>query len=200
MFYGTLLETRFSKHAATSAKLIALVPSILLEMSSIDISDTIEFYKGDLPSPELMDQELMRWKIIWQKLDASTVPTSCAQAIKECDKASFPNIFNLLKLACTLPITSCECERSASGIRRLNTFARACMKEDRLSSLSLIHCHYDHPIEYRQLLIGSTVNFLCGPFFFFWIHLCLLLWTELSVAVVEGDPSSNCVSVVCSCK
>lgn len=53
----------------------------------------------------------------------------------------------LLKIACTLPVTSCECERSASVIRRLNTFMRASMKEERISSLALIHTHYDMEVD-----------------------------------------------------
>ena len=72
---------------------------------------------------------------------------SPAAAIKECDRDHFPNIIVLLQIACTLPVTSCECERSASALKRLNTYMRASMGQERLSSLALIHIHYDQHID-----------------------------------------------------
>lgn len=59
----------------------------------------------------------------------------------------YPNIFKLLKIACTLQVTSCECERSASTLRRLNTCMRSSIGEDRMSSLALIHSHYDMVVD-----------------------------------------------------
>ena len=56
-------------------------------------------------------------------------------ALKECDEDMYPNLYVLLKICCTIPATSCECERSASALRRLHTFNRASMTQERLSSL-----------------------------------------------------------------
>ena len=64
-----------------------------------------------------------------------------------CDPSMFPNICTLLKIACTLPVISCECERSGSTLRRLNTFRRANLKEKRLSPLALIYTNYNMPID-----------------------------------------------------
>ena len=63
-------------------------------------------------------------------------------ALKECDEDMYPNLYVLLKICCTIPATSCECERSASALRRLHTFNRASMTQERLSSLALMHIHY----------------------------------------------------------
>ena len=139
---------RFEGLSVRASKLFGLIPSILCsEEVPVDISEAVEMYKDDLPSPELMDQELKRWKVKWQSKQLECIPTSCAQAVKECDAQMYPNISRLLKIACTLPVTSCECERSASTLRRLNTFMRASMREDRLSSLALIHTHYDMTVD-----------------------------------------------------
>ena len=74
-------------------------------------------------------------------------PASPAQAIEDCDVDMFPNIFVLLKIACTFPVTSCECEHSASALHRLHTYMRAMMTADRLSSLALLHVHYGTAID-----------------------------------------------------
>ena len=60
---------------------------------------------------------------------------------------TFPNLHVLLQLACTIPVTSFECERSASDLRRLHTYMRASMGQSRLSSLALIHIHYDIAVD-----------------------------------------------------
>ena len=52
------------------------------------------------------------WLRMWREIPAEKRPTTLASAIKQCDKERFPNFFTLLKIACTLPVTSCECERS----------------------------------------------------------------------------------------
>ena len=148
------MEARFSPLAVTSAKLLSLVPSVLCSKDTpVDITEAVDMYHDDLPSPELMDQEMKRWRLKWEGIPPTLMPSTCAQAVKQCDVHQYPNILQLLKLACTLPVTSCECERSASSLRRLNTFMRASMNEDRLSALAMIHTHYDMPVDLEE-----TVN------------------------------------------
>ncbi|XP_074659588.1 52 kDa repressor of the inhibitor of the protein kinase-like [Tubulanus polymorphus] len=61
------------------------------------------------------------------------------EALKCCEKALYPNIHQLLRILCTIPVSSCGCERSFSVIRRLSNYMRANMGHDRLSALALIH-------------------------------------------------------------
>ena len=73
-------------------------------------------------------------------------------AIKECDKTKFPNLFVLLKIGSTLPISLCECERSFSVLRRLRTRLRSSMTTSRLSSLALMNIHYNHHVDYERVV------------------------------------------------
>ena len=88
----------------------------------------------------------------WERKSPQAQPISRAHAIKECDVQQFPNIFQLLSLTCTLQVTLCECERSASMIRRLNIFMQASMVEERLSALAMIHTHYDMALEMEEVV------------------------------------------------
>ena len=72
--------------------------------------------------------------------------------IKECDPNCYPNIRVLIQLACTLPVSSCQCERSASALRRLNSYMRASMGKQRLANLALIHIHYDKEISLEEVV------------------------------------------------
>ena len=73
----------------------------------IHINAAVESYKNDLPSSELVDEELVRWKSKFEKLDEKR-PNSCAKSLPFCDSKYFPYVFVLLKIAATIPVTSCE--------------------------------------------------------------------------------------------
>ena len=51
-----------------------------------------------------------------------------------------------------MSVTSCKCERSISGIRRLKTFLRTSMGEERMNGLLLLHIHYDMKIDIESIV------------------------------------------------
>lgn len=147
-------EQQFTGLSAKCGKLIGLVPTVLMsEDVEPDFEEVVNTYTDDLPSPELFHHELCRWKLYLSDKFDDNLPSSIAETIKICDQAYFPNIYVLLQIAATIPPTSCECERSFSALRRLNTFNRACMGQKRLSALALIHIHYD-----KELNLDDAVD------------------------------------------
>ena len=125
------------------SKLLGLVPSLIQEsqITAQQLTDLVDLYKDDLPSPELFFAEFERWKM---KVQAIIITAdSCAASLKACDPDDFPNLYILLKIAATLPVTSCECEHSISAMRRLNNYMRCTMGESRLSSVAGMHIKYE---------------------------------------------------------
>ena len=115
----TSLNDQFSKSAIIASSLLGLVPSVLC-CHDTSLDAIAQEYKDDLPSPELLSMEVRRWKARYVKMPENLRPESPAQAIDDCDADMYPNIFILLKIACTILATSCECEHSASALRRLH--------------------------------------------------------------------------------
>ena len=72
----------------------------------------IEQYSEDLPNHDIIDTELQLWKRKLLDVPVENCPSSLTKAIKVCDKQKFPNVFVLIKIGCTLPVTSAECECS----------------------------------------------------------------------------------------
>ena len=58
-------------------------------------------------------------------------------------KMTFPFILSSLRLLGTIPVTTCQCERSISSLRRLKTYTRSTMGQDRLNGLAPLHVHLD---------------------------------------------------------
>ena len=87
----------------------------------LSIEEIVNMYHNDLPSQLHCQEELVRWKRRWSACE------KIAKALKECDNELYTNLSVLLKVAGTVAVTSCECERSGSVLKRLNTYLRASM-------------------------------------------------------------------------
>lgn len=55
----------------------------------------------------------------------------------------YPNIFNVVKVVATLPVTVASCERAHSKIKIINNYLRASMSDDRLENLVQISIERD---------------------------------------------------------
>ena len=69
--------------------------------------------------------------------------TSLIECVKYADEDRYPNIRVLLIIGCTLPVSSAETVRSFSGLRRIKSYRRNMMPEERLSGLALMCLHHD---------------------------------------------------------
>ena len=146
------MGTRFNDLSEKASKLLFLVPSILcdesIEFDDVTSKEKIAFYSDDIPDSHLIFQDLNLWKHRWNNIKADERPQNLAESLLAIDEITFPNLFVVLQIAATLPVTSCECERSFSVMRRLRTWLRASMTSERLSTLALMNIHYGHQIDY----------------------------------------------------
>lgn len=107
-----------------------------------DFKSFSNFYVDDLPSPLNLDSELD----LWEKYSVSfkgKVPDTISSTLKSISFPSFENILVCLKILGTLPVTSCTCERSFSGMRQLKTYLRSTMVNERMNGLALMKFHLD---------------------------------------------------------
>ena len=143
------LQERFCDTQVQGIGLMQLLPT---QCCSFDIEDTlpqnlaqaVAFYELDLPHPTMVPIEYRMWVRKW-KQHTSDFPKKLIDVLQACDPVTFPNVRVLLQLALTLPITSCESERSFSQLKLIKTSRRSTIAADRLSGLSLmkinrIHC------------------------------------------------------------
>ena len=93
------------------------------------------------------------WKSKWESEPqlACTLNTP-GKALDYADKDFYPNISVLLRIMATIPVTSCECERSVSILRLIKTLLRSTMGQERLNALSLLYCHSDIDISPEEIV------------------------------------------------
>ena len=111
--------------------------------------------------PFLLEPELGFWESFWQNysnpnfkdhhgMSVQAVLTVC----EECNdlKNTVPIIYQCLRILGTVPVTSCECERSISVMKRLKTYLRSTMTQSRFSSLALLTIKRDFHVDLDEAI------------------------------------------------
>ena len=62
------------------------------------------------------------------------------------------NVYAILQVLITIPITSASCERSISTLRNLKNYLRNTMVQDRLNGLALMHAHRDMELDLEKII------------------------------------------------
>jgi hypothetical protein len=68
-------------------------------------------------------------------------------------KSVFPSLYKLLQIAISLPIASATCERSFSAMRKIKTWLRTCMLQDRFNNSAILCIEKDIKLILKMLLM-----------------------------------------------
>ena len=102
----------------------------------------LKYYEEFMPNARSINSELDIWETCCRQGSIPNEKTLSA-LLPFADQLAFPNICIALQILATVPVTSCECERNNSSLRRLKTWLRSSMIQDRLNGLALMHIHAD---------------------------------------------------------
>ena len=145
------LNDRFGPTQRQYADAMNIIPTVIQRENRADTEAAIQrfanLHRDDLPNPQNIEAEIHIWVNRWTGEGVVDPPNTAGQTIKAIDQAFFPNLHVLAKLLCTTGVTSCECERSFSALRRLETYLRTTMSEVRINGLALMHVHYGVQID-----------------------------------------------------
>lgn len=145
------LRTRLAESTEPALLAAYLVPEALPQLSEERENRLLAWYKEDLPYPDTAEQEIHRWKHQFQN-HTGPLPATAMETLQNGILEFYPNVKCMLLLFLTLPVTTCSCERSFSALRRLKTWLRSTMGDERLSSLALMHVHQNIEIDPHRVL------------------------------------------------
>lgn len=142
------LQVRFNDNGMLIFDFNILIPQVLIAADYTKINEALENIARYLSKIENSSEnyiyttirgETDLYKTMWQNLE--DIPNSIDLAFKKCDQDLFPFIKKSLKIALTWPSSVATAERSFSSLRRLKTWLRSNMSQDRLVGLALLHVH-----------------------------------------------------------
>jgi hypothetical protein len=88
----------------------------------------------------------IRWQ---QNID---IPERLIAVLNATNVDLYPSIHRILAILLTMPVSSATSERSFSAMRRIKSYLRSTMGDERLSNLSLMHVHRQIPVEIDKVL------------------------------------------------
>lgn len=111
----------------------------------------VDCYAVDLScSKQAAIGELELWYRMIQALDQP--PKTALDAYLLCDGNILPSIKHLLRILATLPVTTCTSERSFSTLRRIKTYLRNTIGNNRLNGLALMNIHREFTLCPNEIL------------------------------------------------
>ena len=154
------LSTRFDESSSHFLlQFVKLLPSEIIKHPSrftqAEFDDLLKFYEDDLPSSRAFTAELDLWQHYWCSERCMAIAENLntpEKVLKNMEKDLYPNIHVLLVLAATVPVTSCECERSFSMLRLIKTSLRSTMTQERLNGLAMIQYNHHIPLEADEVV------------------------------------------------
>ena len=91
------------------------------------------------------------WEIHCKRIEGE-LPATLSTLLPTIDRLTFPNIYASMQILVMLPVTTCTCERSISVLRRLKTYLRSTLSEQRLNGLALLNVHHDVNIDVQEVI------------------------------------------------
>ena len=128
---------------------VALQLKQLLKGPEMDVAAVLEaakLYELDVESLTLVKAEAERWVL------SAPVFQTVKEAQAHAKTNMFPNIAVLLKTLLTLPVSNAEAERSFSALKRLKTYLRSTVGQERLNGLALLGVHNYIPIPVERVI------------------------------------------------
>jgi hypothetical protein len=93
----------------------------------------------------------------WASLTTAK-PSNLKDTLNVANEELYPSISTVLLIIYTMPASTATTERSFSVLRRLKTYLRTTMLQDRLTSLAILHMHRDIDIDIDRVLRSFTLG------------------------------------------
>ena len=154
------LNARFQDEVYLYYKGLSIIPSVLLVNNlnwRQNVQEFCDYYRQDIPNAAGLDAELHLWERMWRDQQArqADIPDRISETLKLVDKQAFVNIFTILQILATVPISSSSCERSISTLKNLTH--PVCIARSR-STLFIHHFQGPRKSKFYHLDIPSSIS------------------------------------------
>ncbi|KAF0773673.1 Uncharacterized protein FWK35_00000090, partial [Aphis craccivora] len=116
------------------------------------ITDVIEFYGSDFNRDKLILHRDMFLNIAKSREASIKSLQDVVNLMKSENVCVMLSEFSkLLQIALTILISSCTAEKSFSALRRLKTFLRSTMTQNRLNDIAILHVHRNEDVDIEKV-------------------------------------------------
>jgi hAT family C-terminal dimerisation region len=147
------LKVRFGDDVPKQVRLQELMPAAMNATSLPRIMEAAELFEFDLNRSLLeVEAEVKTWMNLIQSLPQERRPKDIPEAILLGKDNFLPAVTTLLRLFGTIPVSNATAERSFSALKRLKTYLRSTMGEERLTGLALLHINKSTEVDPDEII------------------------------------------------
>lgn len=152
------LNFRFDSNNFVVFNFDMFLPSVLSKKSKVDIKKDIEIFSKYLQGVEGIESSIIftnlsaELELYAKKYEHYNKDESINIMYGQCNESMFPLSKKFLAICLTLPIGVASAERSFSALRRLKTWLRATITQERLVGLALLHIHRDMKLDVNKII------------------------------------------------
>ena len=146
--FDTLISEIQRRFNQTSLRIPASLEALLLGAANSERTEATEelkeMYSQDVDFDRLEHQlALLPDAVQAAEIKKVTSVASLTEILSQQPACLMSEVITLCRIYLTLPITSATAERSFSALRRLKSYLRATMTQQRLNNVLIPHCHKD---------------------------------------------------------
>lgn len=154
------LKSRFPEETLNLYSFSIIFPEVLEKSDEESIKNaahilaekySVFFNENSASLYKTLRAELELWEAKWQR-EKYDVSYDSVKLLEFCDIDIYPTIHTLLKIFATLPLSASSAEQTFSTLRRIKTWLRSTMAEDRLVGLALMNIYYDIHIDIDKVI------------------------------------------------
>jgi hypothetical protein len=147
------MQEKFSAHHLIALKLVALIPSMIesYRPNWSDVLQTVRFYQSELACEAEVLNEYNQWKDFCLRMNQEDRPSLPLLAL-DIVPSRLANINILLRIFCTLPVSTCTAERAFSAMKLIKSYLRNTMTDERLTALALMYIHPEIDINVEKVI------------------------------------------------
>ena len=90
-------------------------------------------------------------------------------------KDLFSEVHHLLQFFLTVPVTTATSERTFSSLRRVKSYLRTTMTQERLNHLLLLYCHKARTDNLDMTKMANSLSANDRRAMFFWFSCCVMI-------------------------
>lgn len=137
------LQRRINAYAVIEKRFAFLSIDQANDSVRTSLMEVVGFYEGDIDIGII--DEWTQWSAFVKGLEQQwpTPAEMLSVMVQSKIQSAFPNVFILLRIYLTLPVSNCTGERSFSHLKRIKNYLRSMTGQNRLSDLAILNIESD---------------------------------------------------------
>ena len=91
-------------------------------------------------------------QVRWRDVPVDDRPTDCFDGLAVCDKQFFPNIYALLHIFATRPVSTASAECTFSAMKLLKPYFRSTLSDENVLGLALAFIHKQMHVDIDEVI------------------------------------------------